>query len=85
MLPTHDVPCPHCGAALYSATSLDDGINPDTPESPSVQTDAKGFYIQCPKCRSRVPMERFSAEGRDAFRLATKASAANRNVNESRP
>lgn len=85
MLPTHDVPCPHCGAALYSATSLDDGVNPDTPESPNVQTDERGFFLECPHCRKRVQMERFTAEGRDAFRLAGKASAASRNVNESRP
>jgi DNA-directed RNA polymerase subunit RPC12/RpoP len=62
MLPTHDVPCPHCGAALYSAVSLDDGINPGAVESPDVHVDNAGFYMSCPKCRRRVAMERVGAD-----------------------
>ena len=27
MLPTHDVPCPGCGRALYCAVSLEDGVD----------------------------------------------------------
>ena len=82
MLPTHDVPCPHCGKALYSAVSLDDGFNPLTPESPKVEAEGSGFYMRCPHCAKRVQMERLTAEGREAFRLA---GGANRRVNDSRP
>jgi len=56
------VPCPHCGAALYSAVSLDDGINPGAVESPDVHVDNAGFYMSCPKCRRRVAMERVGSD-----------------------
>lgn len=81
MLPTHDVPCPHCGGGLYSALSLDDGIAPRTPESPRIEADAAGFYMSCPHCAQRVRMERYTAQGREAFRLA----APQQGLNDSRP
>lgn len=81
MLPTHRVPCPHCSGVLYIALSLDDGINPATPESPKVEADGGGFYMRCPHCAKRVAMERFTAEGREAFRLAGPTSG----LNDSRP
>jgi len=72
MLPTHDVPCPRCGHALYSAVSLDDGINPGAVESPDVRADNDGYYMNCPSCGVRVGMERVSAEGSEAFRRAAR-------------
>lgn len=81
MLPTHRVPCPHCAGVLYVALSLDDGINPATPESPKIESDSAGFYMTCPHCRKRVAMERISAEGREAFRLAGPANE----LDDSRP
>ena len=72
MLPTHDVPCPRCGRALYSAISLDDGVNPGGVESPDVHADNQGFYMTCPGCQVRVRMEKITAAGREAFRLAAR-------------
>jgi transcription elongation factor Elf1 len=70
MLPTHDVPCPRCGAALFSSTSLDDAVNAATPESPRVETDERGYFVRCPFCSERVPMERIRAEKGDAYRVS---------------
>ena len=81
MLPTHDVPCPRCGGFLYTSTSLDDGVNSQAPESPRVETDTQGLYMRCPSCRARVAMERYSAEGREALRLARPRQG----INDSRP
>jgi len=68
MLPTHDVPCPRCGQPLYSATSLEDAVIVATPESPKVENDDRGYYLRCPSCRTRVPMERLERDGRAAWR-----------------
>jgi predicted RNA-binding Zn-ribbon protein involved in translation (DUF1610 family) len=81
MLPTHEVPCPHCGGTLYTALSLDDAIAPRTPESPRIEADGEGFHMTCPRCGGRVPMERISAEGRQAFRLLRPRQG----LNDSRP
>lgn len=81
MLPTHDVPCPSCGGFLYTSTSLDDGVNTRTPESPRVEADGQGFFMCCPHCRARVQMERYTAEGREAYRLARP----HQGLNDSRP
>lgn len=81
MLPTHDVRCPGCGGFLYTSTSLDDGVNTATPESPKVENDAQGLFMRCPHCRARVEMERYSAEGREAYRLARPRQG----LNDSRP
>jgi hypothetical protein len=51
MLPTHDVPCPSCGKALYSAVSLEDGVDAGAVESPKVEHDAQGHYMNCPQLR----------------------------------
>lgn len=58
MLPTHDVPCPSCGKALYSAVSLDDGVDAGAVEAPKVLHDAEGDYMKCPHCARRIPMAR---------------------------
>ena len=68
MLPTHDVPCPHCGKPLYSATSLEDAVDAGTLEAPKVQHDAAGDYLRCPSCGGRVAMQRLSSGERVAFR-----------------
>jgi endogenous inhibitor of DNA gyrase (YacG/DUF329 family) len=70
MLPTHDVPCPRCGKALFSAISLEDGVNADTPETPDVHEDKDGHYMNCPHCRERVPMERITSGHAVAYQLA---------------
>jgi DNA-directed RNA polymerase subunit RPC12/RpoP len=69
VLPTHDVPCPHCGSALFSSTSLDDGVNAAVPESPRVEADERGYFLRCPFCSSRVAMERVAATKGAAFRV----------------
>jgi DNA-directed RNA polymerase subunit RPC12/RpoP len=68
MLPTHDVPCPRCGKPLYSATSLEDAVIVSTPESPKVENDDGGYYLRCPACGGRMPMERLEHGGRAAWR-----------------
>jgi sarcosine oxidase delta subunit len=74
MLPTHDVPCPHCNETLYSSLSLENGMDPAGLESPKIQADHSGFYMTCPHCAKRVPLERFTAKGREAFRPAPGVS-----------
>jgi hypothetical protein len=69
MLPTHDVPCPSCGKALFSSVSLEDGVNADTPESPVVQEDAGGLHMHCPFCAARVPMERITRGNEVAYQV----------------
>lgn len=61
MLPTHDVPCPRCGKALYSALSLEDGVNAAAPTSPRLERDEHGHFIRCPHCAKRVGMVRISS------------------------
>ena len=58
MLPTHDVPCPRCGGTLYSATSLEDGVNAGAAEAPKLEHDAAGEFMTCPSCRARIAMRR---------------------------
>ena len=68
MLPTHDVPCPRCGKPLYSATSLDDGVNAMTPETPKIEHVDDGDYLRCPSCGARIARERMESGGRTAWR-----------------
>ena len=70
MLPTHDVPCPGCGKTLFSAISLEDGVNADTPESPRVQEDPGGLHMNCPHCNARVQMERITRGNAVAYQIA---------------
>jgi transcription elongation factor Elf1 len=72
MLPTHDVPCPRCGKALYSAVSLEDGVDAGAVESPRVQRDAAGHYMHCPHCGQRVGMERITAGSAEAWQPASR-------------
>jgi DNA-directed RNA polymerase subunit RPC12/RpoP len=71
MLPTHDVPCPRCGKALYSAVSLEDGVDAGAVESPRVERDAAGYYMECPHCAQRVRMERVTAGSAEAWKPAS--------------
>ncbi len=71
MLPTHDVPCPHCGKALYSAVSLDNGVDAGAVESPQVEADAQGFHMNCPHCGTRIRMERMVVGAAEAWRPVT--------------
>jgi hypothetical protein len=75
MLPTHHVPCPSCGKALYSAVSLDDGVDAGAVESPKVQHDAQGDYMTCPHCAKRIPMARMIVGNAQAWRPAKGASS----------
>ena len=70
MLPTHDVPCPHCGQALFSSVSLDEGINEGSPLTPPVEHDAAGDFMRCPSCKARVGVERIVRGGSSEIRLA---------------
>jgi endogenous inhibitor of DNA gyrase (YacG/DUF329 family) len=70
MLPTHDVPCPACGKALYSAVSLDDGVDAGAVESPKVRSDRAGYYMNCPHCAERIPMARMKVGNAEAWRPA---------------
>jgi hypothetical protein len=72
MLPTHDVPCPRCGKALYSAVSLEDGVDAGAVESPRVERDAAGHYMTCPHCTQRVRMERITAGSAEAWQPASR-------------
>jgi DNA-directed RNA polymerase subunit RPC12/RpoP len=72
MLPTHDVPCPACGSALYSAVSLEDGVDAGAAESPKIEHDARGDYMNCPSCGARVPMARMRIGNAEAWRPARR-------------
>lgn len=72
MLPTHDVPCPRCAKALYSAVSLEDGVDAGAVESPRVERDAAGHYMTCPHCAQRVRMERITAGSAEAWQPASR-------------
>jgi hypothetical protein len=72
MLPTHDVPCPACAAPLYSAVSLEDGVDAGAVESPKVEHDARGDYMTCPGCKARVPMARMRIGNAEAWRPASR-------------
>lgn len=71
MLPTHDVPRPSCSKALYSAVSLEDGVDAGAVESPKILHDAQGDFMKCPHCAVRVPMARLRAGGTEAWRPAS--------------
>ena len=70
MLPTHDVDCPKCGQRVYTALSLEDVIPADAPTVPTVQTDARGDYLTCPHCKTRIAMKRITTKGRVGFRMS---------------
>jgi ribosomal protein S27AE len=70
MLPTHDVPCPRCGKALYSAVSLEGGVDAGAVESPKILHDSQGDYMQCPHCAQRVPMARMRVGKAEAWKPA---------------
>jgi sarcosine oxidase delta subunit len=73
MLPTHPVPCPHCGKTLYHAVSLDGGVDAGAPESPKVESDALGYHMRCPYCTKRVAMERMVSGNAAAWRPAPRS------------
>ena len=75
MLPTHEVPCPNCGKVLYSAVSLDDGVDAGAVESPKVEHDAQGDYMKCPHCARRIPMARMAVGNAEAWRPANGRSS----------
>jgi hypothetical protein len=75
MLPTHDVPCPNCGRALYSSVSLDDGVDAGAVGSPKVEHDMQGDYMKCPHCAKRVPMARMAAGNAEAWKPAKGSSS----------
>jgi hypothetical protein len=72
MLPTHDVPCPACHRALYTAVSLEGGVDAGAVESPKVEHDARGDYMTCPSCKARVPMARMRIGNAEAWRPARR-------------
>lgn len=74
MLPTHDAPCPQCGKALYFAVSLENGVDSGAAESPKVERDARGYYMNCPHCGKRVAMELLTAGNAEAWKPATAKS-----------
>lgn len=72
MLPTHDVDCPKCGKALYTALSLEDVVAADSPASPRILHNGRGDYVRCPHCGERVPMKRVATSSGDGYRIADK-------------
>jgi len=70
MLPTHDVPCPHCGKALYSSVSLEDGVDAGAVESPKVERDSGGYAMKCPHCGNRVAMQHLTVGNAEAWKPA---------------
>lgn len=70
MLPTHPVPCPRCGKALFTAVSLDDAVDAGAVESPNVKHDDAGDYMHCPHCAKRIPMARMTIGNAEAWRPA---------------
>ena len=73
MLPTHPVPCPQCSKPMYWAVSLEDAVDAGAVESPRIEKDAHGYFMHCPHCARRVPMERVTAGSAEAWRPATLA------------
>jgi endogenous inhibitor of DNA gyrase (YacG/DUF329 family) len=68
MLPTHDVDCPECGKFVYTALSLEDVIPADAATAPKVLSDARGDYLPCPHCGTRIAMKRIRIADRDSFK-----------------
>ena len=75
MLPTHHVPCPNCGKALYWAVSLDDGVDAGAVEAPKIEHDAQGDYMKCPHCARRIAMTRMTVGRAEAWRPAKGLSS----------
>ena len=65
--------CPYCKNILFA-------LEPDakgggaawkiTPDSPAVQSDAQGNYMNCAKCAKRVGVEKIGAPGAGSWRVA---------------
>ena len=65
--------CPYCKNILFA-------LEPDakgggaawkiTPDSPAVQNDAQGHYMNCAKCAKRVAVEKIGARGAGSWRVA---------------
>jgi sarcosine oxidase delta subunit len=73
MLPTHPIPCPHCGRTLYHAVSLEGGVDAGAPECPKVEHDAGGDFMKCPHCEGRVAMQHLIRGQAEAWRVAGPA------------
>jgi DNA-directed RNA polymerase subunit RPC12/RpoP len=69
MLPTHDVDCPQCGKFVYSTLSLEDVLAADAPAGPRVLSDARGSYLLCPNCGTRIAMKRIDTPAGAGFRI----------------
>jgi len=65
------ITCPHCRNILFA-------LEPDpkggawkiTADSPAVQNDAQGAYMNCAKCKKRVAIEKAATPGVHSWRVA---------------
>ena len=67
------ITCPHCKNILF-ALELDAKKGGAawniTKDSPAVQNDAAGKYMNCGKCSKRVAVEKITAPGIDTWKVA---------------
>ena len=67
------ITCPHCRNILF-ALELDTKKGGAswhmTKDSPAVNKDAAGQYMNCGKCTKRVAVEKVTAPGMDTWKVA---------------
>jgi C4-type Zn-finger protein len=67
------IKCPCCAGGLYAAGVLHDsprvlGISAD---SPHIESDENGFFMQCPHCSSRIKFDKVPSQvGGVGFRMS---------------
>jgi DNA-directed RNA polymerase subunit RPC12/RpoP len=67
-----EVKCPFCGETLLRRGEVAPGVGAKTVDSPEIEQDAKGDFMNCPHCSRRVAMERITSDaGFPAIRLAS--------------
>lgn len=50
--------CPCCNGELYQFVVQEDGIRARREGSPPIENDARGDYMRCAKCATRIALER---------------------------
>ena len=66
------ITCPHCKHILFALELETKGGGAKwhiTKDSPAVQKDASGTYMNCAKCTKRVEVEKVSAPGVQTWKI----------------